>query len=362
MTDAAPKKTPLYDRHVAAGAKMVPFAGFSMPLQYTGVLDEHRAVREDVGLFDVSHMGEIVFEGEGAPEAVDRLVSNKVATLENGRACYTGMLTDRGTFVDDVICYRLSDEAVLVCVNAANREKDFAHVLAHHEGPVAVRDAGDEWAQIAVQGPRAVALVNGLAPGADLEAVKRFRFVETDVAGVNALVARTGYTGEDGFEIFCASGDAGRLWDALVAAGGKPCGLGARDTLRLEAALALYGNDIDEDHTPLEAGLAWTVKLDKDAFVGKDALLRQKESGVPRRLVGFELVGRGVPRAGMPVLGDGGEAVGTVTSGTMSPTLKRPIGMAYVTAGLAEPGTALSIDVRGKAVEARVVQTPFYKR
>ncbi|RMG21346.1 MAG: glycine cleavage system aminomethyltransferase GcvT [Deltaproteobacteria bacterium] len=355
------KRTPLYDRHLAAGAKMTEFAGFEMPVHYEGVLAEHRAVRTHVGVFDVSHMGEIVLRGPDAAQAADYLLCNKVAALPDGKAVYAGLLEEGGGFVDDVVAYKISAEEILICVNAANREKDARHVACHLRGGVQADDEGDQWAQLAVQGPEARGLVDGLSTE-DLGAVRRFRFVRATVAGVECLVARTGYTGEDGFELFCAAEEAPALWDAVIAGGAVPCGLGARDTLRLEAGLALYGNDIDASHTPLEAGLEWIVKFDKDDFVGKAALLAQKEAGLTRRLVGFELEGRGVPRPKMSVLDPSGEVVGEVTSGTLSPTLKKPIGMAYVPLALSEPGSTLAIDIRGRAVPARVVPLPFYKR
>ena len=356
-----PKRTPLHDRHLALGARMVPFAGFEMPVQYQGVLAEHRAVREAAGVFDVSHMGEVFIEGPGAAAAADHLVTNRVADLEDGRAVYAGLLAEDGGFVDDVVVYRFSKERILVCVNAANRDKDFAHMRAHLKGQATLRNASDAWAQIAVQGPKAPALVQGLT-GLDLASVKKFRFVEGEVASVPCIVARTGYTGEDGFELFCPADRAVALWDAVVGAGAVPCGLGARDTLRLEYKLALYGNDIDADHDPYEAGLGWVVKLDKGEFVGRDALVEKQAAGPTRKLVGFKLVDKGIPRPHMKVLDEAGQAVGEVTSGTMSPTLREPIGLAYVPTALAAPGTRLQIDLRGRPAAAEVVKTPFVSR
>ena len=355
------KRTPLYEQHRAAGARMVEFAGFEMPVQYEGVLAEHRAVRTGAGVFDVSHMGEIFLRGADAGAAADYLLSNRVASLPEGKAVYAGLLNERGGFVDDVVAYKLSTEEILVCVNAANRGKDLEHMQAHHRGAAALQDEGDAWAQLAVQGPKARTLVAGLTD-ADVLSLKRFRVMRAEVAGAPCLVARTGYTGEDGFELFCAADSAGRLWEAVVAAGATPCGLGARDTLRLEAGLALYGNDIDADHTPFEAGLDWIVKLDKEDFVGKAALLAQKERGITERLVGFELTGRGVPRRGMAVCAPEGEVLGRVTSGTVSPTLKKSIGMAYVPLSYSAPGTELAVDIRGRLAPAVVVPLPFYKR
>ena len=356
-----PKRTPLHDCHLALGARMVPFAGFEMPVQYQGVLAEHRAVREAAGVFDVSHMGEVFIEGPGAAAAADHLVTNKVVGLEDGRAVYAGLLAEDGGFVDDVVVYRFSQEKILVCVNAANRDKDFAHMRAHLKGQATLRNASDAWAQIAVQGPKAPALVQGLT-ALDLASVKKFRFVEGEVASVPCIVARTGYTGEDGFELFCPADRAGALWDAVVTAGAVPCGLGARDTLRLEYKLALYGNDIDAEHDPYEAGLGWVVKLDKGDFVGRDALVAKKEAGPGRKLVGFKLLDKGIPRPHMKVLDAEGREVGEVTSGTMSPTLREPIGLAYVPVALAAPGTRLRIDLRGRPAAAEVVKTPFVSR
>ena len=356
------KRTPLYDRHVEAGGKMVEFAGFEMPVQYEGVLAEHKAVREDVGVFDVSHMGEIFIEGEDAAEAADRLVTNKVAAAEDGQAVYSGLLNEHGGFVDDVVVYKFSPQKVLICVNAANREKDWAHVASHFQGVSEPRNESDAWAQIAIQGPRAEALMNPLA-SIDLSALAKFRFAEAEIAGARCIIARTGYTGEDGFEVFSTAADATRVWDAVIEAGAKPCGLGARDTLRLEYKLALYGNDIDDHHTPYEAGLGWIVKLDKGDFVGRDALVRQKEIGPTRKLVGFKLTEKkGVPRAHMKVLDTSRREIGEVTSGTMSPTLKEPIGLAYVPVDLSKVGTEILVDVRGRLVPAVVVKTPFVQR
>ncbi len=351
------RRTPLFEAHRRAGAKLVEFAGWEMPLHYGSLLEEHEAVRTAAGLFDVSHMGQIVFEGPGALEACNRLISNDLARIADGQALYSGILNERGGFVDDVICYRFSPEKVVVVVNAANRQKDFEWMVAHG---AKVRDASDDWALLALQGPKAQGLLQPHTPAA-LGDLRFFRFVETEVGGKPAIVARTGYTGEDGFEIFCRPEDAEALWELLLESGARPCGLGARDSLRLEAALCLYGNEISDDRTPYEAGLGWVVKLDKADFVGKAALEEQKARGVERKLVGFTLEDRGIPRSGYRVF-SGGEPVGVVTSGTMSPTLKIPIGLAYVPTALSAEGSTFEVEIRNKAVPARVVKLPFYKR
>ncbi|HWV38538.1 MAG TPA: glycine cleavage system aminomethyltransferase GcvT [Vulgatibacter sp.] len=360
----APRRTPLYDAHVRLGGKMVEFAGWELPVQYEGVIAEHKAVREAAGLFDVSHMGEIVFEGPGALEACNELVTNDLNRIADGQAIYAGLLNEAGGFVDDVICYRFSPEKILVCVNASNAEKDFAWMKARAKPGPDVRDESADWAQLAIQGPKAVGILQKLAK-TDLSAIAFFHFAEVELDGKGVIAARTGYTGEDGFEIFCRPTDAEALWEAILAAGKPeglvPCGLGARDSLRLEAKLALYGNDIDDEHTPLEAGLGWIVKFDKPSFVGKAALEKQKAEGPKRKLVGFTLTERGIPRHGYPVLADGAQ-VGVVTSGTMSPTLGIPIGLAYVPTELASEGSSFAVEIRGKPVAAQVVKTPFYKR
>jgi len=359
-----PQRTPLYDSHVKAGGRIVEFAGWEMPVQYTGILDEHEAVRTRAGLFDVSHMGEVVFRGPGAAEALGRLFTNDLRKLVDGQAQYGCLCRPNGGIVDDVIVYRRGGEDWLVCVNAGNRQKDFEWLRAG-EGPgCTVKNESDDWAQIAVQGPKAAALVQRLSKD-DLLAVKTFHFRPADVAGVACIAARTGYTGEDGFELFCLPDKATRLWDALLEAGKVdglvPAGLGARDSLRLESAYRLYGSDMDDETTPLEAGLGWVVKLDRGDFVGREALLAQKFNGPAKRLVGFTLTERGIPRHGYPVLRDGKPA-GIVTSGTQSPTLKIPVGLAYVPADLAAEGSTFAVEIRGRAVAAKVVKTPFYAR
>jgi aminomethyltransferase len=356
-----PRHTPLHPAHLAAGARMVEFAGFELPVQYTGILEEHEAVRRRAGVFDVSHMGEVVFEGPRALEALQKLVTNDLSRCADGQAQYSALCNERGGVIDDVIVYRLSPERLLVCVNASGREKDFEWMRAHAGPGASVLQQSDDWAQIAVQGPRAPALVDALCKPRVLD-VPHYHFREATVAGVRGcLVARTGYTGEDGFEVFCPPEGARRIWDAVVAAGAQPCGLGARDSLRLEVAFRLYGNDLDEEHTPLEAGLGWIVKLDKPGgFVGAEALRKQKTEGLKRKLVGFKVAGKGIARHGYPVRPEGVEKhVGEVTSGTMSPTLKEPIGLAYVPVEMSREGTRFEIEIRDRPVPAQVAKTPF---
>jgi aminomethyltransferase len=358
-----PRQTPLNAAHRSLGARMVDFAGWDMPVQYRSVVGEHEAVRTAAGLFDVSHMGEVEFAGEGALEEANRLITNDLARISDGQAVYAGLLNEQGGFVDDVVAYRFSPQRILICVNASNREKDFAWMKAHAQKITPV-DRSDEFAQLALQGPKAAAILQRLTR-VDLSAIATYRFTEGQVAGVDCIVSRTGYTGEDGFELYCPAKDAPALWDALLkegrADGLEPAGLGARDSLRTEFKYALYGNDIDDQHTPLEAGLGWIVKWDKGDFIGKAALAAQKAAGVPRKLVGFELTGAGVPRHGYPVLHDG-QRVGEVTSGTMGPTVKRPIGMAYVPPALTPEGSTFQVEIRGRPVDARVVKTPFLKK
>ncbi|OJH38456.1 glycine cleavage system aminomethyltransferase GcvT [Cystobacter ferrugineus] len=358
------RRTPLNDGHRALGARMVDFAGWDMPVQYSSVIAEHEAVRNAVGLFDVSHMGEIEFRGPGALETANRLITNDLSKCADGQALYAGLLNEQGGFVDDVVAYRFSPERILIVVNASNKDKDFAWMQARAEGVKPV-DRSDDYAQIAVQGPKAVALVQRLTP-VDLTKIGTYRFAEGPVAGIACIVSRTGYTGEDGFELYCAPGDAEALWKALLqegqADGVKPCGLGARDSLRTEMKFALYGNDIDDAHTALEAGLGWICKLDKaGGFIGRDALAKQKAEGIQRKLVGFEVTGSGIPRHGYPLLKDG-QRVGEVTSGTQGPSVKKPIGMGYVPVELSGEGSTFDVEIRGRAVPAVVVKTPFWKK
>jgi aminomethyltransferase len=340
---------------------MTEFGGWDMPVQYAGILEEHQAVRERAGLFDVSHMGEVVFRGPRAVEAVSRVFTNDLAKCADGQAMYGCLCRDDGGIVDDVVVYRRSSEDILICVNAANRQKDFEW-LRDHAGGAEVANESDAWAQLALQGPVAADVAQRLA-SADLSSLRRYHFTQGEVAGVPCLIARTGYTGEDGFELFCPPERAVELWDAVLeegsAQGVMPAGLGARDSLRLEMAYRLYGSDMDDGTTPLEAGLGWVVKLDKGSFVGRDALRKQKEAGLSRKLVGFVLTDRGIPRHGYDVLAED-RKVGVVTSGTRSPSLETSIGLAYVPPALAAEGSTFAIDIRGRPAAARVVKTPFY--
>jgi len=357
------KRLPLHDRHVELGGKMVEFAGFQIPVQYSGILDEHRAVRERVGLFDVTHMGEVFIEGPGALDTIQKVTANDASRLEEGQVQYSVLLTESGTIVDDLLVYRLAAGRWMLVPNASNREKDFRWVSDHATGDTSLLNASDDWVLVAIQGPRAEAVL-GAVTDMDLAGMRAFRHAEAEAAGQPCRVSRTGYTGEDGFEIYIEADRAAPLWDGLMEAGRDegilPCGLGARDLLRLEAGLCLYGNDIDETTTPIEAGLGWLVKLGKGDFLGREVLARQKEEGPARRLCGFKVTGKGIARSGHPVLAEG-KRVGQVTSGTHSPSVGAPIGMAYLPADHAEPGTAIEVLVRNKPVSCEVVKLPFYK-
>jgi aminomethyltransferase len=361
------RKTPLYDAHKRLGAKLIDFGGWWMPVSYaTGIIDEHRTTRSAVGVFDVCHMGEVHFRGPRAAEAVQRLVTNDVSRLADGAALYTVACWPTGGIVDDLIVYRVSSEHYLLVVNAANVEKDVRWFKENVGTWCDVVDASDDTGLIAFQGPGAKHVLQTLTkvPLGDLG---RMKFVaERDVASIPAWIARTGYTAEDGFEIFCRASEAPALWDRLIeaasAVGGKPIGLGARDTLRLEGKLSLYGNDLTDETTPFEADLAWVVKLEGADFIGKDALVKQRAEGLKRKLVGFEMIERGIARHGYPILDDAGAKIGEVTSGGPAPTLEKNIGMGYVPVALTAPGTTLKIDCRGKVVAAQVVKGPFYQR
>jgi aminomethyltransferase len=359
--------TSLYEEHLKMGGRMVPFTGYSLPVQYTGIVDEHNAVRKAAGLFDVSHMGEIEMSGEWAEAVVDYLVTGNVKKLESGQALYTCACNKSGTILDDLIVYKISKEKFLVVCNAANRAKITKVFESAAKDHCDYKDRSDETALIAFQGPKAFeVLAKAGKEAAELHTLPSFHFRDAVVANVRCTVARTGYTAEDGVEIFCAWNDAPALWRALVELGKdlgvKPCGLGARDTLRLEGRLSLYGNDIDETTNPLEAGLGWIVKLDKEDFVGKQALVDIKAKGLSRKLVGFEVTGKGIARHGYPLRDLEGKEVGLCTSGSPAPTLGKNIGLGYLPAAMTEVGTKFFVDCRGKNVEAVVVKTPFYKR
>jgi aminomethyltransferase len=357
------RRTPLYAAHQALGARFVDFGGWEMPVQYTGIIDEHAAVRQRVGLFDVSHMGEIELRGPRALAACQELTVNDLNRLRDGQAQYSLLCRSNGGVVDDIMVHRLSSERVLLCVNAGNIDKDFAWISEHRNGADAV-NRSDEFAQLALQGPHATAVLRTVTT-LHLEDIPAFAFTEGLVAGRSALVAHTGYTGEDGWEIYCRPADVRTLWEALLEAGAgagiKPVGLGARDTLRLERALPLYGHELTDETTPIEAGLGWVVRFNTGPFSGREVLLRQRETGVTRQLVGVVLTEPGIARQGYAILG-GGTIVGHITSGTKSPTLGKAIGLGYVASAWQKVGTTLGIDIRGRTVSAEVVQLPFYSR
>jgi aminomethyltransferase len=357
------RRTPLYETHRRLGARMVEFAGFEMPVQYTSILREHRAVREAAGLFDVSHMGQIALRGPAALAAADRLLSRRIGTQRPGRVRYALLCNEEGGVVDDVTAYRLAEDAAFLCVNAANVEKDYRWAVRHAPAEAGVRNTSEETGLLALQGPQAAPVFARLA-GRDAAGLRPWRFDRFELAGCTALVSRTGYTGADGFEIYLGVGDAQRVFEALLETGAPlglvPAGLGARDTLRLEAALPLYGHELDDTTSPLEAGLGRFVDLDAGGFIGAEAIARRRDAGHTRALIGFEIEGRGVARAGHPVTHDGRE-VGVVTSGAPSPTLGKSIGLAYVPPELAAVGGRLDVRIRGRATPVRVVETPFVR-
>ncbi len=357
------KYTPFHAFHKAAGAKLVDFAGFEMPLRYTGDVREHQLVRTGAGVFDISHMGEFDVRGPGAVGFLDRALANDTPGMAVGQAMYTTMCRPDGGIVDDLYVYRSADHFMLV-VNASNIAKDFAWLKQSCPADVTLTDHSDETALLALQGPRAAEVLKGQVPDEAL-AMPSNRFVEGPLFGARAVIARTGYTGEDGFELYFAASDAARVWEGLMAAGKpagiEPIGLGARDTLRLEMAYMLYGNDIDDSTSPIEAGLGWTVKLSRGEFSGRDALVRQKEKGTARKLVGLEAEGRRVPRHGMAVE-SAGRAVGIVTSGAFGPSLEKAIAMAYVETGVSALGTTLDVVAGSSRIPTRVVKRPFYTR
>ena len=360
------KETPLHGEHIALGGKMVDFGGWHMPVQYSSIIEEHRAVRTKAGLFDVSHMGEIWIDGKQALDLVQKISSNDASKLAIGQIHYAGLLTKDGCFVDDMLVHKVADDRYLLVVNASNTDKDFAWVLSQAEGfDAKVTNASPTTAQIAIQGPLSTQILQPFVTGLELAPIKYYWFGFGTVLGEKCLVARTGYTGEDGFEVYISPAKAPELWRELLKAGGPlglvPVGLGARDTLRLEAAMALYGNDIDDTTTVLDADLAWILKLQKPDFNGKVRLEAQKAEGVTRKLVGFELIDRGIARHGYDCYKDG-KKVGAVTSGTQAPFLEKAIGMAYLPVGLSAPGSEFEVEVRGRFLKAKVVPKPFYKR
>jgi aminomethyltransferase len=361
---AAIKKTPLYEKHAQAGGKLVEFAGYMMPIQYEGIIAEHELVRSRAGIFDLTHMGEIEITGKQAVEFVNHLITNDVASLSPGEIVYTAICREDGGILDDALAYRTSDGVYMV-VNASNKDKIYKWMekQIQNRQEVKIKDLSDETSLVAVQGPDAEKIVQKIT-SMDLSGMEYYTFVKGNAAGAEGIISRTGYTGEDGFEIYIDNNDAEKIWDALVSAGEpfgmKPIGLGARDTLRLEAKYALYGHELGEDVTPLEAGIKWVVNFNKGDFIGRDALVKMEEEKPPRKLVGFELTKPGVPRHEFPVLDKSGREIGKVTSGTHSPTLKKPIGLALVERESVKRGDEIDILIRGRKTPGKVVKTPFY--
>ena len=365
MSEPSIMTTPLNRAHREAGARMVPFSGWDMPVQYTGVIDEHMAVRTRAGLFDVSHMGEVDVVGPEALDFLQHVTSNDVSRLAPGRIQYSALTTPEGTFVDDLLVHKRAEDDYFLVINAGNTPKDVSWLKYHAKGyNLRLTDVSETWCQLALQGPRSQEILQPLTDAA-LPAIKYYGFVHADVVGVPCLLSRTGYTGEDGFELYGPAASAEKLWYAVLAAGAPhglvPAGLAARDTLRLEAKMALYGNDIDDTTTVLEADLGWILKIEKGDFLGRDVLTRQKAEGVTRLLVGFETEGRAIARHGHDAMFEG-KKVGSVTSGTFAPFLKKNIGLAYLPIALAQPGSRFEIEIRGRLEPAVVVPTPFYKR
>ena len=358
--DSELRRAPLHDLHESLGGRMVPFAGWRMPVQYSSILDEARAVRSGAGLFDVSHMGRFQIRGPDAVVLLNRVLSPNIPNLRIRRARYGVICNQEGGIIDDALVYRLGRERYLLVPNASNAETvaDWIERWRKESDRVEIEIATSRLAMIALQGPAAQLTLSGLTTH-DLTSLRLFRVVEGEIAGAPSLIARTGYTGEDGFELMVPAGDAVRIWEALAEAGAVPCGLGARDVLRLEAGLPLHGNDIDVGTNPFEAGLDRFVDLERDEYVARDALLRIREEGPSRRLVGFYMVGRGIARQGYEIV-SAGQSVGRVTSGSFSPTLGRAIGMGYVQEGYSDPGTVVSVDIRGRSIEAEVTLLPFY--
>lgn len=353
----------MYDKHVQAGGRMIEFAGWTLPVQYQSTVEEHHSVREKVGVFDVSHMGQIQIKGRNALDFAQKVTCNDISKISDGQAQYSAFLTPQGTFVDDIVVYRYSEDRIFICVNAATKDKDFRWLVEQNKEGATIQDLSENYAQIAVQGPDSVSTLQSLIDF-DLTSLKPFRFTETSLAGRKVMISRTGYTGENGFELYLEPDSAGEIWDAVFQSGEKfgirPAGLAARNTLRLEMCYSLYGNDIDEAHTPLEAGLAWIVKFSKD-FIGKEALLKQKEEGLKRKLTGFEMVDPGIARDGYEVEING-NIVGSVSSGCFSPSLNKSIGLVYLPIEQSKIGQEISVILRGKIRSAKVVETPFYKK
>jgi aminomethyltransferase len=358
------KRTALNSVHKAAGAKMVDFAGWEMPVEYSGITREHLAVRTAAGLFDVSHMGELEVRGSAALDLLQYVTSNDVSRLKDGQAQYSALMYPQGTVVDDCVVHRIRPDHYFICVNAANTDKDFEWICRHNRSNAQLVNVSEEYSQLALQGPRAAAILERVADR-DLSPLRTYWFMPARCCGAEGILARTGYTGEDGFEFYFPPARSEQVWNSLLEAGRGfgliPCGLGARNTLRLEAGYALYGHELDDSTTPLEANLGWIVKLEKGEFLGRQALLEQRQKGVKKRLVGFEMIDRGIARDGYAVLVDG-KSVGQVTSGSPAPFLKKNIGLAFVPPGCAEVGRSMVIDIRARPSAARQVSLPFYSR
>ena len=360
------KQTPLISVYGEYGGKTIDFGGWELPVQFSGIKHEHEAVRTKAGLFDVSHMGEFTVKGTGSLPFLQKMVTNDVSKLKAGKAQYTALCYEDGGTVDDLIIYKRDEDDYLLVVNASNIEKDFEWLQSHLTEEAELKDISEKVALLALQGPFAEEVLQPLVPNADLSSLGFFSFYENvEVAGISALISRTGYTGEDGFELYCASEDAVNLWKVLLQKGERvglvPCGLGARDTLRFEAKLPLYGQELSREITPIEAGIGFAVKVEKGDFMGRETLKAQKENGAPRKLVGIEMIDRGIPRHGYPVFADGAE-IGEVTTGTQSPTLKKNIGLALIKSEYAVIDGEVTVEIRGKQLKAKVVKTPFYKR
>lgn len=360
------KKLTLNDEHIAMGGKMVPFTGFDMPVQFEGVNTEHETVRNAVGVFDVSHMGEFLISGPSAIDLIQKISTNDASTLTIGRAQYSCMPNGKGGIVDDLIIYKIKEEQYLLVVNASNIEKDWDWITSHNSMGAEMKNLSDDYSLLAIQGPKAVEAMQSLT-SIDLSEIKYYHFEVADFAGIeHVIISATGYTGSGGFEIYCKNSEVKDVYAKVLAAGAsfgiKPIGLAARDTLRLEMGFCLYGNDIDDTTSPLEAGLGWVTKLSKDDFIDKDFLSKQKEAGVERKLVAFELIDRGIPRHDYPILDANGNTIGKVTSGTMAPTVQKSIGLGYVTIDHAAVDSEIYIEIRNKSVKAQVVKLPFYKK
>ncbi|MBE3569759.1 MAG: glycine cleavage system aminomethyltransferase GcvT [Bacillales bacterium] len=359
------KRTPLFHLYKEYGAKTIDFGGWEMPVQFTSIKEEHRAVRERAGLFDVSHMGEIVIKGDDSEKFLQKMVTNDVSRLKTGMTMYTAMCYENGGTVDDLLIYKLDEKEYLLVVNAVNTESDFQWLKGHLEGAVTIEDVSEQWGQLSIQGPLAEKVLQKLVD-MDLSKLKAFTFqTNVDIQGSKVLVSRTGYTGEDGFEIYCRSSDSPDIWKRLLEGGKEekvlPCGLGARDTLRFEACLPLYGQELSADITPIEAGIGFVVKLDKGEFIGKEVLNIQKERGTQRKIVGLEMIDRGIPRNGYSVF-SGDQLIGSITTGTQSPTLKKNIGLALLNSEFAQIGSEVQVEIRQQKLAAKVVEIPFYKR